>query len=84
MTSERGGIHMKQYQEKRPLLIVGGSARAFLGEYMAGGLILVLGRKGRSPSLKGELVRASMAGRSSHPGGMSRIGISALVPGSIR
>src|SRR5512136_1706587 len=41
----RGGIHMKQYRDKRPVLVVGGSARAFLGEYMAGGLILVLGRK---------------------------------------
>lgn len=39
----RGGIHMKQYKEKRPILIVGGTARAFLGEYMAGGLLIVLG-----------------------------------------
>ena len=41
----RGGIHMKQYQDKRPILVVGGSARAFLGEYMAGGLLIVLGMK---------------------------------------
>ena len=47
----RGGIHMKQYKEKRPILVIGGSARAFLGEYMAGGLILVLGRKGAHPEL---------------------------------
>jgi len=40
----RGGIHMKEYEEKRPLLVVGGNARAFLGEYMAGGLLIVLGR----------------------------------------
>ena len=39
----RGGIHMKEYKAKRPCLVVGGSARAFLGEYMAGGLIIVLG-----------------------------------------
>ena len=39
----RGGIHMKEYQEKRPILVVGGYTRAFLGEYMAGGTILVLG-----------------------------------------
>jgi len=39
----RGGIHMKKYLEKRPILVVGGSARAFLGESMAGGLIIVLG-----------------------------------------
>ena len=45
----RGGIHMKQYMEKRPILVVGGSARAFLGEYMAGGLLIVLGLKGQVP-----------------------------------
>ncbi|MFH0968133.1 MAG: hypothetical protein V1862_10670 [Methanobacteriota archaeon] len=38
----RGGIHMKQYMEKRPILVIGGNARAFLGEYMAGGLIILL------------------------------------------
>jgi len=39
----RGGIHMKEYQEKSPVLMVGGNARAYLGEYMAGGLIIVFG-----------------------------------------
>src|SRR5690554_2749990 len=40
----RGGIHMKQYGvESRPVLVVGGTAHSFLGEYMAGGLVLVLG-----------------------------------------
>jgi glutamate synthase domain-containing protein 3 len=42
----RGGIHMKEYDSKRPILVVGGSSRAFLGEYMAGGLIIVLGLRG--------------------------------------
>jgi glutamate synthase domain-containing protein 3 len=45
----RGGIHMKQYMEKRPILVVGGAARAFLGEYMAGGLLIVLGMNGVTP-----------------------------------
>ncbi|MEN6396191.1 MAG: hypothetical protein ABFC78_06895 [Methanoregula sp.] len=45
----RGGIHMKQYKEKRPILVVGGFARAFLGEYMAGGLLIVLGMNGQEP-----------------------------------
>lgn len=40
---------MKQYREKRPTLVVGGTTRAFLGEYMAGGLILVLGRTSTRP-----------------------------------
>jgi glutamate synthase domain-containing protein 3 len=45
----RGGIHMKQYKEKRPILVVGGAAQAFLGEYMAGGLLIVLGRNDITP-----------------------------------
>jgi glutamate synthase domain-containing protein 3 len=45
----RGGIHMKQYTDKRPILVVGGAARAFLGEYMAGGLLIVLGLTGLPP-----------------------------------
>lgn len=39
----RGGIHMKEYGDHLPVLIVGGNACSFLGEYMAGGIILVLG-----------------------------------------
>jgi len=39
----RTGIHMKQYKDKRPVLVVGGSAGSFLGEYLAGGLIVILG-----------------------------------------
>lgn len=39
----RAGIHMKAYKEKRPLLIIGESAGSFLGEYQAGGTIIVLG-----------------------------------------
>ncbi|HOB17263.1 MAG TPA: hypothetical protein PKK74_01000 [Candidatus Methanoculleus thermohydrogenotrophicum] len=42
----RGGIHMKQYETQRPVLVVGGSARTFLGEYMAGGLLIVLNLDG--------------------------------------
>ncbi len=39
----RTGIHMKEYKEKRPVIIVGGKVGSFLGEYLAGGLIVVLG-----------------------------------------
>lgn len=39
----RAGIHMKAYMEHHPVLIVGGRAGSFLGEYLAGGLIAVLG-----------------------------------------
>lgn len=39
----RAGIHMKEYQDKVPFMIIGGSAGSFLGEYQAGGVIVVLG-----------------------------------------
>jgi len=39
----RVGIHMKAFQDKVPVIIVGGKARDFLGEYMAGGIIIILG-----------------------------------------
>ncbi len=39
----RTGIHMKQYKDKKPVIVVGGKVGSFLGEYLAGGLIIVLG-----------------------------------------
>ncbi len=39
----RAGIHMKAYQDHVPVIIIGGRAGTFLGEYQAGGLIIVLG-----------------------------------------
>lgn len=45
----RVGIHMKQFQERFPTIIIGGSAYSFLGEYMAGGIIVVLGQNCTKP-----------------------------------
>lgn len=39
----RAGIHMKQYMEKVPVLVIGGKVGDFLAEYQAGGRIVVLG-----------------------------------------
>ncbi len=39
----RVGIHMKEYVGKRPAIVIGGTAQDFLGEYMAGGVLVVLG-----------------------------------------
>jgi glutamate synthase domain-containing protein 3 len=39
----RAGIHMKEYNEKIPNIIIGGRTGSFLGEYQAGGRIIVLG-----------------------------------------
>jgi len=41
--SYRAGIHMKEYQDKKPVLVIGGTAQDFLGEYMAGGVLILLG-----------------------------------------
>ena len=45
----RAGIHMKEYKEHVPVLIIGGRAGSFLGEYQAGGSIVVLGFEGKGP-----------------------------------
>ncbi|MCI8589373.1 MAG: glutamate synthase [Clostridiales bacterium] len=39
----RAGIHMKAYKDKKPVVVIGSKAGSFLGEYQAGGIILVLG-----------------------------------------
>jgi glutamate synthase domain-containing protein 3 len=39
----RAGIHMKEYQERKPVLVIGGTAQDFAGEYMAGGVMILLG-----------------------------------------
>ena len=39
----RAGIHMKAYGDKLPVMVIGGRAGSFLGEYQAGGVIIVLG-----------------------------------------
>lgn len=48
----RIGIHMKEYRDKVPYIVVGGKVGDFFGEYMAGGMLVVLGmftRKPKSP-----------------------------------
>jgi glutamate synthase domain-containing protein 3 len=39
----RGGIHMKEFRSMKPVLVIGTNAGSFLGEYMAGGTIVLLG-----------------------------------------
>jgi len=47
----RCGIHMKAYKEKLPVIVVGGRCGSFLGEYQAGGLIIVLGLGATLPAV---------------------------------
>lgn len=56
----RCGIHMKAYQEFFPVIIVGKSAGNFLGEYMAGGIIIVLGLD--SKKIAGDYIGTGMHG----------------------
>lgn len=44
-TGYRTGIHIKAYKNHKPAIVIGGEAGSFLGEYQAGGLIVVLGLK---------------------------------------
>ena len=39
----RAGVHMKAYEDRKSILVIGGRTGSFLGEYLAGGMIIVLG-----------------------------------------
>ncbi|MHB1133845.1 MAG: GltB/FmdC/FwdC-like GXGXG domain-containing protein [Chloroflexota bacterium] len=60
----RVGIHMKEYEGKAPAIVVGGTAQPFLGEYMAGGVLVVLGLGLH----EGERHRANFIGTGMHNG----------------
>ena len=38
----RAGVHMKAYGDRKSILVIGGRTGSFLGEYLAGGIIIVL------------------------------------------
>jgi glutamate synthase domain-containing protein 3 len=52
----RVGIHMKAYKNWFPVVIVGGTAKDFLGEYMAGGLLVILGLSKSGSDTKSDIV----------------------------
>jgi glutamate synthase domain-containing protein 3 len=60
----RAGIHMKEYEEKQPVIVVGGTAQDFLGEYMAGGILVLLGLN----LCQGEHHKAKFVGTGTHGG----------------
>ncbi len=49
----RAGIHMKAYEDKIPVMVIGGTAGSFLGEYQAGGVIVVLGLHAKAEEIVG-------------------------------
>lgn len=58
----RAGIHMKAYKEKKPLMVIGGTAGSFLGEYQAGGVIVVLGLNAKDERIIGYFPCTGMHG----------------------
>ncbi len=60
----RAGIHMKEYQDRKPLVVIGGTAQDFLGEYMAGGILILLGLN----LGEGEYHKAKFIGTGMHGG----------------
>ena len=60
----RVGIHMKEYKRKVPNIVIGGVAGDFLAEYMAGGVIIVLGLN----LAEGECCKARFVGTGMHGG----------------
>ncbi len=60
----RAAIHMKEYGEKKPVLVIGGTAQDFFGEYMAGGIVILLGLNLKA----GEHHKAKYIGTGMHGG----------------
>lgn len=58
----RAGIHMKEYQTKVPVMVIGGCAGSFLGEYQAGGIIIVLGMNRSDQPITGRFPCTGMHG----------------------
>ena len=58
----RAGIHMKSYEGKVPVMVIGGTAGSFLGEYQAGGIIVVLGLEEKGKKIVGSFPCTGMHG----------------------
>jgi len=60
----RVGVHMKSYQNQFPVVVVGGSAGDFTGEYMAGGVIVIMNLWNPAGPPVGNLLATGMHGGS--------------------
>ncbi len=58
----RVGIHMKAYKDMCPVIIVGEHVGDYFGEYMAGGILVVLGLHGDETPIVGDFVGTGMHG----------------------
>jgi glutamate synthase domain-containing protein 3 len=58
----RVGIHMKSYKDNTPYIVIGGCASNFFGEYMAGGVMVLLGLNNNGDPIAGDYVGTGMHG----------------------
>lgn len=58
----RVGIHMKGYKNQIPIMVIGGTAGDFLAEYLAGGIIVLLGRNRDGKPITGDYLGTGMHG----------------------
>lgn len=58
----RVGIHMKSYKNQVPMVVAGGRAGDFFGEYMAGGILVLLGMGGEGEPVAGSYIGTGMHG----------------------
>ena len=58
----RVGIHIKEYKDKKPVLVIGGFTQDFLGEYMAGGVLIVLGLTSQETRRTSAFISSGMHG----------------------
>jgi glutamate synthase domain-containing protein 3 len=58
----RAGIHMKSYPGKVPVIVAGGRAGDFFGEYMAGGILILLGLERRDKPIVGDYCATGIHG----------------------
>lgn len=59
----RVGIHMKEYKKQIPVIVAGGCAGDFFGEYMAGGIMILLGiGRGEDKPITGDYLGTGMHG----------------------
>lgn len=60
----RVGIHMKAFREQMPIVVAGESAGDFFGEYMAGGVLVLLSLSGKGKAQIGDYCATGMHGGS--------------------
>lgn len=58
----RIGIHMKSYKEQVPIIVAGGRGGDFFGEYMAGGVLMLVGLGSEGGPVVGQYVGTGMHG----------------------